>query len=165
MEMAISLADTSEKQSRIIKALDAIKPNGDSWSAKHNAETAQKYKLEIMSKSGSPEDQIKFMYDNVSNPDFRNRLIQMAWDKADYDEVLRLAGDGVNHDAKYAGLVSDWHKWKYKAYHEIGDKVNELQLARHFFSRVAYGAKRNTLWNRCIPVLRLLSLRMNGRNM
>ena len=112
MEMAISLADTSEKQSRIIKALDAIKPNGDSWSAKHNAETAQKYKLEIMSKSGSPEDQIKFMYDNVSNPDFRNRLIQMAWDKADYDEVLRLAGDGVNHDAKYAGLVSDWHKWK-----------------------------------------------------
>ena len=90
MEMAISLADTSEKQSRIIKALDAIKPNGDSWSAKHNAETAQKYKLEIMSKSGSPEDQIKFMYDNVSNPDFRNRLIQMAWDKADYDEVLRL---------------------------------------------------------------------------
>ena len=133
MEMAISLADTSEKQSRIIKALDAIKPNGDSWSAKHNAETAQKYKLEIMSKSGSPEDQIKFMYDNVSNPDFRNRLIQMAWDKADYDEVLRLAGDGVNHDAEYAGLVSDWHKWKYKAYHEIGDKVNELQLARHFF--------------------------------
>ena len=133
MEMAISLADTSEKQSRIIKALDAIKPNGDSWSAKHNAETAQKYKIEIMSKSGSPEDQIKFMYDNVSNPDFRNRLIQMAWDKADYDEVLRLAGDGVNHDAEYAGLVSDWHKWKYKAYHEIGDKINELQLARHFF--------------------------------
>ena len=133
MEMAISLADTSEKQSRIIKALDAIKPNGDSWSAKHNAETAQKYKLEIMSKSGSPEDQIKFMYDNVSNPDFRNRLIQMAWDKADYDEVLRLAGDGVNHDTEYAGLVSDWHKWEYKAYHEIGDKVNELQLARHFF--------------------------------
>ncbi|MDE5643306.1 MAG: hypothetical protein K2I56_07420, partial [Muribaculaceae bacterium] len=133
MEMAISLADTSEKQSRIIKALDAIKPNGDSWSAKHNAETTQKYKLEIMSKSGSPEEQIKFMYNNVSNPDFRNRLIQMAWDKANYDEVLRLAGDGVNHDAEYAGLVSDWHKWEYKAYHEIGDKANELQLARHFF--------------------------------
>lgn len=133
MEMAISLADTPVKQSRIIKALDAIKPNGDSWSAKHNAETAQKYKLEIMSKSGSPEDQIKFMYDNVSNPDFRNRLIQMAWDRANYDEVLRLAGDGVNHDTEYAGLVSDWHKWEYKAYHEIGDKANELQLARHFF--------------------------------
>ena len=133
MEMAISLADTSEKQRRIIKSLDAIKSDGDNWSAKHDAETAQKYKLEIMSKCGSLEDQVKFMYDNVSNPDFRNRLIQMAWDKADYEEVLRLAGDGVNHDAEYAGLVSDWHKWEYKVYHKIGDKNNELQLARHFF--------------------------------
>ena len=57
----------------------------------------------------------------------------MAWDKTDYDEVLRLAKDGVNHDADYAGLVSDWHKWEYKVYHEIGDKNNELQLARYFF--------------------------------
>jgi len=133
IKMAIDLADTPEKQHRVIMALDAIMPNGDDWSAKHNAETAQKYKLEIMSRCGSPEDQVKFMYDNVANPDFRQRLIQMAWDKADYDEVLRLAGDGVNHDTKYIGLVSDWHKWEYKAYHEIGDKDNELQLARHFF--------------------------------
>lgn len=135
IEMAITLADTPEKQDMVVKALDAIKPNDDddNWSAKHNAEMAQKYKLEIMSRRGSEEDQIKFMYDNVSNPDFRKRLIQIAWDKADYDEVLRLAGDGVNHDAEYAGLVSDWHKWEYKAYHEIGDKANELQLARHFF--------------------------------
>lgn len=133
MEMAISLADTLEKQSRIIKVLDAIKSDGDSWSAKHNVETAQKYKLEIMSRCGRPEDQVKFMYDNVSNSDFRKRLIQMAWDKTDYDEVLRLAGDGVNHDAAYAGLVSDWHKWEYKAYQEIGDKDNEQRLTRHFF--------------------------------
>lgn len=133
MSMAIDLADTPEKQNRVIKALDAIQPNGDDWSAKHNAETAQKYKLEMMSRCGSPEDQVKFMYDNVSNPDFRKRLIQMAWDKTDYSEVLRLAKDGVNHDADYAGLVSDWHKWEYKVYHEIGDKNNELQLARYFF--------------------------------
>lgn len=133
MGMAIVLADTPEKQNRVIKALDAIQPNGDDWSAKHNAETAQKYKLEMMSRCGSLEDQIKFMYDNVSNPDFRKRLIQVAWDNTDYDEVLKLAKDGVNHDADYAGLVSDWHKWEYKVYHEIGDKNNELQLARYFF--------------------------------
>lgn len=133
MGMAIDLANTPEKQNRVIKALNAIQPNSDDWSAKHYAETAQKYKLEMMSRCGNPEDQIKFMYDNVSNPDFRKRLIQMAWDKTDYDEVLRLAKDGVNHDADYAGLVSDWHKWEYKVYHEIGDKNNELQLARYFF--------------------------------
>ena len=45
------------------------------------------------------ENQIKFMYDNVSNHNFRNTLLQKAWDKSDYDEVLRLAKDGVIHDA------------------------------------------------------------------
>lgn len=133
IQMAIDLADTSEKQSKVIKALDAIKPNGDDWSAKYHAETAQKYKLEMMSRCGNKEDQIKFMYDNVSNPDFRKRLLQMAWDNSDYEEVLRLAKDGLSQDADYAGLVSDWRKWEYMVYHAIGDKKNELILARHFF--------------------------------
>lgn len=133
IQMAIELADTPDKQSRVIKALEAIQPHGDDWTAKYHAETAQKYKLEMMSRCGSEEDQIKFMYDNVSNPDFRKRLIKMAWDKADFDEVLRLAKDGASHDAGYAGLVDDWRKWEYKVYQEIGDKDNELRLARYFF--------------------------------
>ena len=133
MDMAIEFADTPERQDKIFKILDAIKPNGDDWSAKHNAQTAQKYKLELMSKCGTPEEQCKFMYDNVINPDFRKRLLQMAWDKGDFEEVLRLAKDGVNHDAEWAGLVSDWHKWEYKVYQKLGDHDNTLQLARHFF--------------------------------
>ena len=133
IQMAINLADTPEKQNRVIKSLDAIKPNGDDWSSRYAANTAQKYKLDIMSQCGSEEEQIKFMYDNVTNPDFRKRLIQMAWDKADYEEVMRLTQDGVNHDAEYAGLMSDWYKWQYMVYREIGDKDNELKLARHFF--------------------------------
>ena len=146
IEMAIDLADTPEKQNRTFMALDAINPDGDSWSAKFHAKTAQKYKLKIMSRCSSAEEQVKFMYDNVANPDFRKKLIQMAWDKGDYDEVLRLAGDGVNHDAQYAGLVSDWHKWEYKAYRATGDQNNELRLARHFFfSEGRWGEKEYTM--------------------
>ncbi|MDE6410264.1 MAG: hypothetical protein K2K81_08530 [Muribaculaceae bacterium] len=146
IQMAIDLADTSEKQSMVISALDAIKPNGDDWSAKYHAETAQKYKLAMMSRCGSKEDQIKFMYDNVSNPDFRRRLIQMAWDNSDYEEVLRLAKDGLSQDVDYAGLVSDWHEWEYKVYRAIGDKDNQLRLARHFFFKGGrWGEKEFTL--------------------
>ena len=133
MQMAIDLADTPEKQNRVINSLDAIKPNGDDWSSRYAANIAQKYKLEIMSRCGSEEEQIKFMYDNVTNPDFRKRLIQLAWDKADYEEVMRLTQDGLRHDAEYAGLVSDWYKWQYMVFRKIGDKENELKLARHFF--------------------------------
>lgn len=133
IQMALDLADTPEKQNRVFKSLDAIKPNGDDWSSRYAVNIAQKYKLEIMSRYGTEEEQIKFMYDNVTNPDFRKRLLQRAWDKADYDEVIRLSQDGVNQDAEYAGLVSDWYKWQYMVYREIGDKDNELKLARHFF--------------------------------
>ena len=133
IEMSIRLADTSDKQNRIVETLDAIKTDGDEWSAKHDAQTAQKYKLEIMSKQGSPKEQRKFMYDNVGNPDFRKKLLQMAWDEANYDEVLRLAKEGVTHDTEWVGLVSEWHKWEYQVYCHIGDKDNTLRLARHFF--------------------------------
>ncbi len=61
----------------------------------------------MMSRCGSWEDQIEFMYNKVSNPDFRKRLIQFAWDKSDYEEVLRLAKDGVIQDSDYKGLVND----------------------------------------------------------
>lgn len=134
VQIAISLADTSEKRERIIKVLDnVINTKGDDWSVEHGRQTAQRYKLEIMSKSGTPEEQRKFMYDNVGNPDFRRRLLQMAWDEGNYNEVLRLAKDGVAHDAKLLGLVSDWHKWELKVYRHKNDNANTLKLARHFF--------------------------------
>lgn len=133
MQMAIDLADTPEKRNRVYKALDAIQPDGDDWNSRYAFNTAQNYRLKMMSKCGSLEDQIRFMYDNVSNYDFRKTLIQMAWDKEDYEEVLRLATDGVSQDSEYAGLVSDWQKWQYKVYRQTGDRDNQLRLAKHFF--------------------------------
>lgn len=133
IEMSILLADTPDKQNRVVETLDAIKPDEDEWSARHDTHTAQKYKLEIMSKQGTPKEQRRFMYNNVDNPDFRKKLLQMAWDEADYDEVLRLAKEGIAHDTEWAGLVSDWRKWEYQVYCHIRDKDNTLRLAKHFF--------------------------------
>lgn len=82
MEMAIEFADTHERQTRIFKELDAISSNGDDWSAEYAAQTAQKYKLELMSKCATPEERRKFIYDNVANPDFRRLVLQMVGDGA-----------------------------------------------------------------------------------
>lgn len=134
IEIAISLADNSERQERIIEALDnVIHTTDDKWSTKCNVQTAQKYKLEIMSKVGTPEDQRKFMYENVTNPSFREKLLQMAWNEENYDEVLRLAKEGVSHDSEWVRLVNDWRKWEFKTYLHRNDKVNTLKLARYFF--------------------------------
>ena len=134
IQMAIQLADDEEKQGRIIQELDkVINIKGDEWGINYNRQVAQRYKLEIMSKRGTPEEQFKFMYDNVSNPDFRKRLLQMAWDRGDYKEVLRLAVDGATHDSDYAGLVNDWHKWELKVYLQTHDHAGSLRLYQYFF--------------------------------
>lgn len=156
MEMAIILADTPDKQKRVISALDAFWPEGDDWSAQHNAETAQIYRFKMMSKCGTEEDQIKFMYDHVSNPDFRNTLIQKAWDKSDYDEVLRLAQDGVIHDAEHAGLLNDWHKWEYKVYRQTKNRDKELELARYFFFNGSGWGEKEYYYEAMYAVLRSL---------
>ena len=134
IEMAISLADTPHKQERIVNLLDIIiNTHSDDWNVEYNARTAQRYKLEVMSRSGTPEEQLRFMYDNVNNPDFRQKLLQLSWDKGDYEEVLRLAKDGVKHDSQFLGLVNDWRKWELKTYQHKNDKANILKLAQYFF--------------------------------
>ena len=134
IQMAIQLADDEEKQGRIIQELDkVINIKGDEWGVNYNRQVAQRHKLEIMSKRGTPEEQFKFMYENVSNPDFRRRLLQMAWDRGDYKEVLRLAVDGATHDSNYAGLVNDWHKWELKVYLQTHDHAGSLRLYQYFF--------------------------------
>ena len=134
IQMAIQLADDEEKQGRIIQELDkVINIKGDEWGINYNRQVAQRHKLEIMSKRGTPEEQFKFMYENVSNPDFRKRLLQMAWDRGDYKEVLRLAVDGATHDSNYAGLVNDWHKWELKVYLQTHDHAGSLRLYQYFF--------------------------------
>ena len=134
IQMAIQLADDEEKQGRIIQELDkVINIKGDEWGINYNRQVAQRHKLEIMSKRGTSEEQFKFMYENVSNPDFRRRLLQMAWDRGDYKEVLRLAVDGSTHDSNYAGLVNDWHKWELKVYLQTHDHAGSLRLYQYFF--------------------------------
>ena len=95
IQMAISMADTSDRQNRIITILDDfINTQGEDSYQRYHVEIAQRYKLEIMSKSLTPEERRKFLYDNVANPDFRRKLLQMAWDNENIDEVLQLATDG-----------------------------------------------------------------------
>lgn len=134
IRMAIQLADDEEKQERIIQELDkVINIKGDEWGVNYNRQVAQQHKLEIMSRRGTPEDQLKFMYENVVNPDFRKRLLKMAWDRGDYKEVLRLAVDGAIHDSDYAGLVNDWRKWELKVYLQTHDNAGSLRLYQYFF--------------------------------
>ena len=134
IKMSITLADTLEKRERIIEALDhVINSTGDDWYVQYKVREAQRYKLEVMSKNGTPEEQRQFMYANVGHPSFRQTLLQMAWDEGNYEEVLRLAKDGVAYDSNQKEQVNEWRKWELKIYRHMNDKENIIRLAQYFF--------------------------------
>lgn len=136
IEIAISLADTPARQKSVMKALDAITPDEDDIMPYMDVNKALNYRLMLMSKTATPEEQRKFMYDHAENPDFREKLMQMAWDEENYDEVLRLAGEGLAIAAKeeFSPINEvSMCEWEMKVYRLRNDRDNMLRLARYFF--------------------------------
>ena len=136
IDFAITLAETPEQQREVISALDEIKkPKENDWSRKYAYDQAQSYKLKMMSRCGTIEEQRSFMYSHIENDEFRRRLLQMAWDENNLDEVLRIAVQGVNDDAELGGLVCEWKEWEMKVYLQRDDTSNIIRLARDLFLR------------------------------
>lgn len=52
----------------------------------------------------------KFMYKNTNNPDFRRRLLQMAWDEGHYEEVSKMR-DCVRMLFVYAQEKMMWSRY------------------------------------------------------
>ena len=136
IDFAITLAETPEQQREVISALDEIKkPKENDWGRKYAYDQAQSYKLKMMSRCGTIEEQRSFMYSHIENDEFRRRLLQMAWDENNLDEVLRIAVQGVNDDAELGGLVCEWKEWEMKVHLQRDDTSNIIRLARDLFLR------------------------------
>lgn len=134
IEIAIELAHTPDRQKMVLAALDEIKqPVDDNWSDVDAYDQARSYKMKMMARCGTPEEQRKYMYENIDNPDFRQNIIQAAWEEENVDEVLRLAKEGIAHDSQYAGLVWEWKEWEMRVYLKEDDVPNILRLAKEFF--------------------------------
>ena len=134
IKIAIAVANTTEKQDLIIKLInEAMNSNDEEWSAAHDKHTAQLCKLDVISINGTFEQQRAFMYENVENPDFRRKLLHIAWNEENYNEVLRLAMDGVECNANIKSLVDEWYKWELKVYRQNKDYPNTIKFLQYFF--------------------------------
>lgn len=134
IEIAIELAHTSNLQKIVFDTLEEIrKPVNDDWSDNYDYNQANSYKMKLMARCGTPEEQRKYMYENIYNPEFRRKLLQIAWEEDNAEEVLHIAKDGIDHDAQYAGLVMEWKKWEMKVYMKKDEVPEILRLAREFF--------------------------------
>lgn len=91
-----------------------------------------KLQLKILERWGSADEAERFLMENLSVSDFRKQAIDLLMDRKEYAVALTLALDGIEKDAKYAGLVHDWRIAAYKIYEAMGNWEKVLELAEYF---------------------------------
>jgi hypothetical protein len=108
----------------------------------------------ILMKSGQEKAAAEYRKSNTHIGYLRRMSVQMALEKSDYKEAIRLLDEGYSHDlAKYPGRASQWEKMKLNVYDQWEKGKEVLSLSRsifmkeHFFDAVCYTMMKK--W--CLP--------------
>jgi len=132
ISLAIQLLRNSQEKQRIQTIVTSIKPTGESYDWDYRK--AQELMHELLLRTENEEAVTQYLKENVSNPDFRERLIKQAIKANDYKYALELANDGIAKDEAndYIGLANKWREYQLDIYQKLGDDDNIIRLARYF---------------------------------
>jgi hypothetical protein len=132
ISLAIQLLRNSQEKQRIQTIVTSIKPTGESYDWDYRK--AQELMHELLLRTENEEAVTQYLKENVSNPDFRERLIKQAIKTNDYKHALELANDGIAKDEAndYIGLANKWREYQLDIYQKLGDDDNIIRLARYF---------------------------------
>jgi hypothetical protein len=110
--------------------------------------------LRILMKSGQEKAADEYRKSNIHIGYLRRMSVQIALEKSDYKEAIRLLDEGYSHDlAKYPGRARQWEKIKLNVYDQW-EKGNEaLSLSRSIFMKehVFDAACYNMMKKWCLP--------------
>ena len=127
LNIAALLITTEKEADKIIKLLD--KPGLSKYEEHHK----QLIKLDIILKTKGKEAADEFADQHIANPDIRNTILETAFNRKEFERVIKIAKDGIKNDVKLPGLVMDWYDWLLKAAIATGDKTNTINYARKLF--------------------------------
>ncbi len=131
VSLAIQLCTTIQEEERIKAALNKIKSNGTNWDWDYHQ--AQNMMLALIEKTGNNKSAIQYMEQNLSNSDFRSRMIEDALDIKDYSKAKILAEEGVAKDSKNApGLADQWRNYLLAIAQRTVDTETIIRLSRYF---------------------------------
>ncbi|MCB0397894.1 MAG: SWIM zinc finger family protein [Flavobacteriales bacterium] len=102
--------------------------------SRYEMEQALRIKLLLLKKTGKPEAAEQLIRENLSTPTIRRTALENAFAKGDYDEVVRIAEDGMRKNRKqYPGLVHEWQDWQLKVAVQKKDRNTIIDHARQLF--------------------------------
>ncbi|WP_426449626.1 hypothetical protein ACP26L_31900 [Paenibacillus sp. S-38] len=101
------------------------------WSRKYWNEHIDLMRLEIMTRLQGEAQAETFVQGRLEHTGFRERAIQQAMGRGDYEEAIRLALDGEQLDTERSrpGIVTHWKKLRHEAYHAAGQLEEQRKLA------------------------------------
>ena len=131
IELAIQLFKKPEEKERLRINIESIHPTGNSWDRNYRKAQEMMYELLLMTESEEAINQ--YLIENVSNPDFREKLVKRAINSKDYKYALKLLNDAIELDKEESFRRCDkWRKYQLEIYRKTGDVENTIRLARYF---------------------------------
>ncbi len=128
------LAVTADLRNKLENYLLSIIRNGseDSWHSRYLAERINLIRYRAIEQYDGQKKAQEFIEQNLRYSGFRKMAIENALMKKDYDLVINLTLDGQEQDKNSPGLVTQWKKYRYKAF-QLSGKLDDLrEIAMEF---------------------------------
>ncbi|MBO0995184.1 SWIM zinc finger family protein [Bacillus sp. SD088] len=128
LNIGVVFADTEALRNRLT---EIIKTNlNEKTDDEYLTEALLNILFDLVQKYGTAEEANQFLQNHLHYPSFRKSLIEQYLQKNKFEKAIALALDGEKQDQKYAGLIQDWNKLRYKAYKELRWKEEQEKLAK-----------------------------------
>lgn len=132
LSASIPLCMDDETQQQFIALLQSQQlPKSNNWGDNYFNKELRELHFQVISLKSSSDELEKFLEQNLGDENMRTRVIESSLNQQDYEKALKLAIDGVLHDANSLGLVSKWNRYMYKAYTGLNNIAEMKKLAMH----------------------------------
>jgi len=96
----------------------------DPWFTNYFAERVNLIIYRMIEKFDDQKKTYEFIEKNLQYSNFRQKAIEIAIKKKDYERVIKLAEEGEEKDKNLPGLRMKWKEYRYKAF-QLSGKIDE----------------------------------------
>jgi len=131
LSSCINVTSNNEEREKLERHIELLVKNDDSDGSysRYLLEELENLKYHIICKFDGKNKANEYIYKNLHLPEFRQRAIENALEKKNYDEVEKLAMDGEKQDKELLGLVKKWREYRYSVYKKTKQLDKQRTLA------------------------------------
>lgn len=140
-DLAVELANDEPKKRTMNALLSSFKSSKSHDS--YDFRSLQEIKLKLIQKTEGAAKAEEFVEQNLANPDFLKRAIELAIQKHDLNKAVALAEEGIKQNQKgYPGLADQFKDILLHIYCKIEDRANSIKVAREMLISSNHGSEQ-----------------------